>query len=143
MSDRVFVDTNVLVYSIDASEKRKCPTAQRQMARLWEERSGRVSYQVLSEFYVTVTRKLSPGLSPMKARDIVRDLFAWRPLPVDAPVIDRAWGLMDRFSLSYRDALIVAAANLCEAKFLLSEDLQAGLEIDGTVVLNPFHGGGA
>jgi predicted nucleic acid-binding protein len=138
MSGKVFVDTNILVYSVDASEQEKCPVARSRLERLWQERSGCLSFQVLSEFYVTVTSKLSPGLDPLEAREIVRSLFAWRPMPVDAAAIERAWRLADRFSLHFWDALIVAAANLCEADTLLSEDLQAGLEIDGTRIVNPF-----
>jgi predicted nucleic acid-binding protein len=138
MNGKVFVDTNILVCSLDASEPDKCPVARSRLELLWRERCGCLSYQVLSEFYVTVTGKLSPGLDPQEAREIVRSFFAWRPVPVDAAAIERAWRLMDRFSLHFRDALIVAAANICEANTLLSEDLQAGLEIDGTRVVNPF-----
>jgi predicted nucleic acid-binding protein len=138
MSGRVFVDTNILVYSFDASEPEKCPVARSWLERLWQERSGCLSFQVLSEFYVTVTGKLSPGLDPLEAREIVRSLFAWRPIPVDSASIERAWRLTDRFSLHFWDALIVAAANLCAADTLLSEDLEAGLEIDGTRIVNPF-----
>jgi predicted nucleic acid-binding protein len=138
MSGKVFVDTNILVYSMDASEPEKCPVARNWLGRLWQERSGCLSYQVLGEFYITVTGKLSPGLDPLEAREILRSLFAWRPLHVDSAAIERAWQLADRFSLHFWDALIVAAANLCEADTLLSEDLQAGMEIDGTRIMNPF-----
>ena len=138
MSDRVFVDTNILVYAVDASEPKKCPVARNWLERLWQERSGCLSYQVLNEFYVTVTAKLSPGLDARDARELVRSLFAWQPLAIDIAAIERAWHLMDRFSLHFWDALIVASANLCAAQILLSEDLQADLEIHGTRIVNPF-----
>ena len=138
MSGKVFVDTNILMYSVDTSESRKHPVARSWVERLWQERSGCLSYQVLSEFYMTVTGKLSPGLDPRDARELVRSLCAWQPLAIDTNAIERAWRLMDRFSLHFWDALIVGAANLCEAHTLLSEDLQAGLEIDGTRIVNPF-----
>jgi predicted nucleic acid-binding protein len=139
MSGKIFVDTNILVYSVDASEPKKQPVAWNWLERLWQERNGCLSYQVLNEFYVTVTGKLSPGLDPREAREVVRSLLAWQPLAIDTAAIERAWRLMDRFSLRFWDALIVAAANLCEAQTLLSEDLQAGLEIDGTRIANPFR----
>lgn len=138
MSGKVFVDTNILVYSCDASEPLKSPVARNRLEQLWEERRGCLSCQVLNEFYVTVTAKLSPGLDPQEAREIVRSLFAWRPVPLDHAAIERAWRLADRYSFSFWDALIVSAANLCEAEILLSEDLQGGLEIDGTRIENPF-----
>ena len=61
-----FVDTNVLVYARDASEPEKQKTAQAWMARLWRERRGRLSFQVLHEYYVTVTLKLKPGFPGTK-----------------------------------------------------------------------------
>ena len=75
MTDKVFVDTNVLVYSRDASEPRKQKQAMAWMAELWESQAGRLSFQVLQEFYVTVTEKLQPGMEPQSARDDVRSLF--------------------------------------------------------------------
>ena len=63
MSAKVFVDTNVLVYCRDASEPEKQAQTAAWMASLWEQKTGRLSFQVLQEYYVTVTAKLSPGLS--------------------------------------------------------------------------------
>ena len=62
MSDRFFVDTHLLVYSRDASEPEKQPQAMKWMIRLWSDQSGRLSFQVLQEYYLTVTHKLTPGL---------------------------------------------------------------------------------
>ena len=75
MSARFFVDTNLLVYSRDASEPEKQEKAMRWMTRLWHEKSGRLSYQVLQEFYITVTQKLDPGLQQDIARMDVRSLI--------------------------------------------------------------------
>jgi predicted nucleic acid-binding protein len=60
MSAKVFVDTNVLVYCRDASEPKKQAQNSAWMAALWKQRTGRLSFQVLQEYYVTVTSKLSP-----------------------------------------------------------------------------------
>jgi len=68
MADRYFVDTNVLVYARDASEPEKQPVARAWMQWLWKRQAGRLSTQVLQEFYQTVTRKLQPGLDPTVAR---------------------------------------------------------------------------
>ena len=74
--DLFFVDTNLPVYFHDAGAPDKQGVAARWMDRLWEERSGRLSYQVLGEYYVTVTQKLKPGLSTETARRSVRALEA-------------------------------------------------------------------
>ena len=137
--DPVFVDTNVLVYLRDASERTKQKRAEQWITRLWKKRSGRLSAQVLSEYYVTVTVKLDPGLTPDRARQDIRDLLAWRPIPLDANVFEGAWVVQDRFGFSWWDALIVAAARASGCKYLLTEDLQEGQDLDGIEVISPFE----
>jgi len=140
MSDEpCFVDTNVLVYARDASETRKQPLAMTWIEALWEQHLGRLSFQVLAEFYVTVTQKLDPGMSRHDARAELRDLMAWRPIAIDGAVMDRAFALQDRFRLSWWDAQIVAAAQLLGCRYLLSEDLAAGQRFDGLEVVDPFR----
>ena len=138
MTAPVFVDTNVLVYSRDARDAVRHERAREWIAFLWEERRGRVSRQVLHEYYVTVTRKLAPGLSVGEARSDVRSLFHWLS-PVDPRLlIESAWTLQDRFSLSWWDALIVGAAQLTGCGSVLTEDLPAGQDLEGVLVVNPF-----
>lgn len=139
MTDRVFVDTNVLIYGRDASEPPKQKRAMAWMARLWSERTGRLSFQVLNEFYVTVTNKLQPGMDPQSAREDVRFLLAWRPISVDARVVEGAWRIQDRYKLSWWDALIVSAAQVSDCRYLLTEDFQENLNIGNVEVINPFH----
>ncbi len=135
----IFVDTNVLVYARDVSEPDKQPQAARWLEHLWASQSGRISTQVLSEYYVTVTRKLDPGLPIENARRDLRNLMVWDPLPVDSKLIERALSLQDRFSLSYWDALIVGAAQIADCRHLLTEDLQAGQRFDAVRVVDPFE----
>jgi predicted nucleic acid-binding protein len=134
-----FVDTNVLVYARDTSEPDKQPRAAAWMAHLWEAQAGRTSVQVLNEYYVTVTHKLSPGLDRAIARADIRDLTTWRPTAVDHATVETAWGLEDRFSLSWWDSLIVASAIGLGCDRLLTEDLSDGQDFDGVVVVNPFR----
>lgn len=138
MTDPVFVDTNVLVYARDDSEPRKKSRAAKWMKHLWSAQRGRASFQVLLEFYVTVTRKLSPGLPVEQARKDVNNLLAWHPVPVDSAVLEAGWRVQDKYGISWCDSLIVAAAQVSGSKFLLSEDLQEGQDFDGVVVVNPF-----
>jgi len=138
MTGPVFVDTNVLVYARDASEPAKQRSAEEWMRRLWQERSGRLSFQVLNEYYSVVTTKLSPGLEPEIARRDVLALCAWQPVVCSERVLSSAWSVQDRFSLSWWDALVVAAAQAAGCAELLTEDLQNGQSFDGLVVVNPF-----
>lgn len=134
----LFVDTNVLVYSADPGMGQKHERARAWLEHMSGEPSGRLSYQVLQEYYVTVTRKLTPPMDPGEARDDVRGLLAWDPVVIDGPVLESAWGVQDRFGLSFWDALIVAAAKAAGCERLLTEDLQDGQDLDGVVVVDPF-----
>jgi predicted nucleic acid-binding protein len=139
MAGSVFVDSNVLVYSRDASETEKQKQAMVWMDYLWRTRAGRLSFQVLQEFYVTVTAKLDPGMDRESARKDVRSFLAWRPIPVDAHILDGAWHIQDRCLLSFWDALIISAAQVADCRYLLSEDLQEEQMFDKLKVVNPFH----
>ena len=80
MTETIFVDTNVLVYARDPSEGEKHRKAWRWVMDLRNSRAGRVSYEVLHEYYLTVTQKLDPGLTKRLARADVRSLMTWRPV---------------------------------------------------------------
>jgi len=138
MADRIFVDSNIFVYARDASEKRKQPIAEEKLQQLWGDRSGRISAQVLNEYYVTVTRKLDPGLTPVEAQSDVRSLAAWKPLPVDSNLIQDAFEIEGRYGLSWWDSLIVAAAETLGCERILSEDLSRDQRYNGIEVINPF-----
>ncbi len=138
MTATIFVDTDVLVYRRDAGQGEKQALAEAWMERLWSERNGRLSYQVLQEYYVTVTSKLKPGLEAESARNDVRALLAWHPVTVEAGVVEAAWVIQDRYQLSWWDALIVAAAQVADCQFLLTEDLQDGQELGAVRVVSPF-----
>ncbi|MCH7225622.1 PIN domain-containing protein [Haloferula sp. A504] len=138
MTDSVFVDTNILLYARDASEPEKQAIAAARLAELWETRCGRLSVQVLNEFFVNATRKLDPGLSPEEAWDDVEALFAWNPLPIDMPVLNRTYAVQRRYELSWWDSMIVAAAEAAGCSRILSEDLSPETSYFGVAVENPF-----
>ena len=138
MTATIFVDTNVLVYAADDKADRKKHEAAREWrAELWKSRRGRISFQVLQEFYAKVMHKQPAARQEVRAE--IRDLLAWRPVTVDAEILDRGWKYQDRYQLSFWDALIVSAAKSASCSYLLTEDLQAGQDLDGVVVLNPFQ----
>jgi predicted nucleic acid-binding protein len=133
-----FVDTNVLLYHWDASDKIKQQCAIEWLRHLAEGRAGRISFQVLAEFYVHATQKLRKPVARADAQVYVRTFFAWVPVPVDEDVLDAAWRAQDRYKLSWWDALIVAAAQRAGCRTLLSEDFQAGQKFGDLTVVNPF-----
>ena len=138
MSDNIFVDTNILLYSRDASEPQKQAIAAAKLAELWETRGGRLSIQVLNEYFVSVTRKIKPGLSPEEAWDDIEALSAWNPLPIDMAILTRAFAVQRRYQLSWWDSMIVAAAEAAGCTRILSEDLSHDASYLGITVENPF-----
>ena len=138
MTGPVFVDTNVFVYRHDSSDPSKQACAEQWIRLLAHSRSGRLSFQVLQELYVTLTHEQRLNFDRSQAQEIVKVLATWQPVAVDLAMLKRAWVLQDRFPLSWWDALIIAAAQTCECKVLLTEDLQHGQEFGAVRVVNPF-----
>ena len=134
----VFVDTNVLVYARDSRDPLKQLRARGWMDYLWSSGDGRLNAQVLNEYYVTVTGRLRPGLTPAAARADIERLTTWNPHAVDARLILQALDVRETTSLSHWDALIVAGAQQAECEFLLTEDLNDGQQIGAVTVISPF-----
>ncbi|MBW1929230.1 MAG: PIN domain-containing protein [Deltaproteobacteria bacterium] len=135
---RCFFDTNILVYMFDQDSPEKKDYA----CRLFETEvsAGRavVSTQVLQEFYVTVTRKLSVPLDPKTAEEVVRNLSLLRVIQIDVERILGAMARGRRMKISFWDSLIIEAALSAGANRLLTEDLNHGQVIDGLKIENPF-----
>jgi len=139
MSDKVFVDTNVLVYAHDLDAGDRHSVASLLVAGLWDTRSAVISTQVLQEFYVTVTRKLAEPLSPEEAAAATRKLGEYTVARIDPAMVYRAIDLSQRHTVSFWDALILRAAIESGCEVLLTEDLHDGWEVEGVRVENPFR----
>lgn len=137
MSAKTFVDTNVLVYAHDVDAKAKHRVAKEILSRLWTERSGLLSTQVLQEFYVNVTRKIRSPLSKDVARLTVNSYALWCVETTPAE-ISAAFRIEDEARIGFWDALIISCAAKAGATRVLSEDLSSGQRIAGILVENPF-----
>ncbi len=138
MKDRVFIDSNVLVYAHDLDADEKHQKAVEIVSNLWEDQNGVISTQVLQEFYVNVTRKIPRPQARSKAREIVRNYSLWQMVIIDSTDVIRASELEEANRISFWDALIVVSAAKGGAATLLSEDLNAGQKLAGVVIDNPF-----
>jgi predicted nucleic acid-binding protein len=137
MSDKTFVDTNILVYAHDIDAQRKRELARSALRTLWTDGTGVISPQVLQEFYVTVTRKIAKPLSKKTARAVIGTYSVWC-VDVTTAEIEAAFRIEDAAKIGFWDALVVAAAVNAGATKLLSEDLNAGQTIAGVFIENPF-----
>jgi predicted nucleic acid-binding protein len=135
---RVFVDTNVLVYLFDADEPAKQQRARDVVSELMRAGSLVLSAQVLSELYVTVTRKLACPLEPESALRAVADLAVYPVVAIDAALVQRAAARSAAEQVAYWDALILEAAVESGADVVYSEDLQHGRAYQGVSVVDPF-----
>jgi len=139
MSARFFLDTNVFVYTFDASAPAKRDAAVALVERALAERSGVVSTQVVQEFLNVATRKFQV---PLKPADCVRYLDEiLSPLCEVFPSMDlyrRALGIQAETGFGFYDALIVAAAANAGCDVLYSEDMQDGRRVAGVTICNPF-----
>lgn len=132
----VFVDSNVFVYWVDGGDPAKQQRASLWIEELWKSRSGRISFQVLQEFFFAATKRKPEAVEKIRAD--IRHLLAWHPVSIDPLLLDRAWKIQDRYHLSFWDALIVAAAKAASCRWLLTEDLQPDQNLDGVTIVNPF-----
>ena len=140
MSAKAFIDTNVLIYAHDVDAAAKHDVAKRVLQDLWSERVGVLSTQVLQEFYVNVTRKITSRLSKKSARDVVSSYEIWC-VDMTSEEISAAFRIEDEARIGFWDALIVAAALRAGADRILSEDLNPGQTISGVRIENPFAKG--
>ena len=135
MSGREFVDTNILVYAFDRSAGAKRTMAAALMERLWSERRGCVSVQVLQEFYVTATRL---GMPPGDALSQVERLGKWTVHRPGLEDLLDAIQLQRQKQVSFWDAMIVTSGLKLGCSLLWSEDLSTGQRWGGLTVKNPF-----
>ncbi|MEZ5457766.1 MAG: PIN domain-containing protein [Steroidobacteraceae bacterium] len=139
MSVVTFVDSNILIYAhdLDAGEKRE--RAVTRLQDLWDTGTGRLSVQVLQEFYVNATRKLATPVARSTAREVIKTYGVWVPRATTVETVTRATNIAEFAQLSFWDALIVASAEDVGAEEILSEDLNDRQVIAGIRIINPFE----
>jgi predicted nucleic acid-binding protein len=138
IEDKIFLDTNILVYAYDISSGKKHDTARNIVTDLWNSRDGALSIQVLQEFFVSITKKIPNPLDIKTASDIIRDFLLWEIIDNDGELLLAAIGIQTRYLYSFWDSLIIAAAVRSGASILLTEDLKNGQIIEDVTIKNPF-----
>jgi predicted nucleic acid-binding protein len=138
MTGKVFVDSNVLIYAHDSDAPAKQQRAAKRLRELWDNVRGRLSTQVLQEFYVNATQKIKKPLPRSVAREIIRNYGLWVESAITTATVVRASEIADAWKLSFWDSMILASAEQDGATELLSEDLKHGQVIAGIRIINPF-----
>jgi predicted nucleic acid-binding protein len=138
MSDKCFVDTNVLVYAHDRTTGVKHERAQALIEQLWNSGNGVLSTQVLQELCINLRRKAQNPLPLDEVRLLIREYSTWEVVTNTAESVLRALDIEMRYKTSFWDALILQAAEEAGASILYSEDLAAGQRYGAIQVVNPL-----
>lgn len=133
-----FVDTNILLYAHDPSEPDKHARAKAMLEQLWQDSTGCLSVQVLQEFFVNATRKLSTPLELSTALAVIEDYSQWLVHTPNARDVLKAVSLHVSNQTSFWDAMILVSALELGCRRVWSEDLNAGQKYAGIEVKNPF-----
>jgi predicted nucleic acid-binding protein len=138
MSDKCFVDTNILMYAHDTAAGAKHERAKALVEQLWRDRTGVVSTQVLQELAVNLRRKADRPLGAKATREVVADYLTWQVVVNGGDSILEALDLEERYRISFWDALVIQAAQASGAEVLYSEDLSDGQRYGEMRVVNPL-----
>jgi predicted nucleic acid-binding protein len=138
MSDKCFVDTNILVYAHDRSCGVKHQRARMLAEKLWDSGKGVVSTQVLQELCINLRRKAGNPLPMDEVRQLIREYSTWDVVTNTPESVLKALDVEVRYKVSFWDALILQAAEYAGASILYSEDLAAGQHYGAIQVVNPL-----
>ena len=143
MSDKFFVDTNILVYAHDRAAGAKHELARSLIEKLWISGGGVLSTQVLQELCVNLRRKSAHPLSIEQMRKLLRDYLSWDIVINTAESVVEALVIEDRYKISFWDALIIQAAGTSGSRIVYSEDLADGQTYGPLLVVNPLNPSGS
>ena len=133
---KIFIDTNILVYTLDQKNIEKRDKARNIVKKVVESHQPVISTQVIKEFYVVASTKLKADSIVVK--NIIHNLHNLEIVNNDLDLIEQAIDISILSQLSFWDSLIIAAAEKANCEYVLSEDLNSGQNYRGIKLLNPF-----
>jgi len=133
---KIFIDTNILVYTLDQKNIEKRDTARKIVKKVVESHQPVISTQVIKEFYVVASNKLKAD--PIVVKNIIHNFHNMEIVNNDLDLIEQAIDISILSQLSFWDSLIIAAAEKANCEYVLSEDLNSGQNYRGIKLLNPF-----
>jgi len=141
MKDKVFLDTNILIYAIDTSPsyRRNQEIARKLIATHIQNETGVISIQVIQEFFVVSTGKLKVPLSSEEALEYIQYMSILEIIQPNLDMIITAIHLCKKHLLSFWDAMVIQTARAADCSLLLSEDLNSGFRLGSLTIQNPFQ----
>ncbi len=139
MSDKYFLDTNILIYTFDARAKKKRAIAMDLVEDALSQNSGIISYQVVQEFLNVATRKFSKPMNTDEAKDYLNQVLM--PLCEVYPnnlLYQTTLTTAQDTGYSWYDSLIISSAKSANCNILYSEDMHNAHKVSGLSIVNPF-----
>lgn len=134
-----YLDTNLLIYMFDRNDPAKQQRANDLYLHFLQQGTGRISVQVIAEWRNAMIKKFSSMVDSGLRRTFIDSLRAWNPLQISPQIILKADKLCDHYHFSPYDSIHVQCALDLQCEYLLSEDMQDGLVVEGRLrLLNPF-----
>jgi len=133
---KIFLDTNIFVYSLDEHDKQKKEQSRQLLQNTIREDTVVISTQVLQELYVVGTTKLK--IDSILMKNILHSFENLEIVIIDTDLIKEAIDVSVLNKVSFWDALIIATAECAKCEYLYTEDLNAGKVIRGVQVKNPY-----
>lgn len=138
MSDKVFLDTNVLVYAHEPAQGIKHDRARALVDKLWNSGGAVLSTQVLQELCVSLRRKMTKPWTAEETRNLILDYMEWQIVFNTADSVIEALANENRYQISFWDALIIHAAESAGAAILYSENFSDGQVYGSVRIVNPL-----
>lgn len=138
MKQRVFIDTNILLYAYDLNSKKKLEISRNILREGQQYKHIIISTQVLSEFIKIISTKLGFEFVLPKIEKVIDKLKFLKLTDVNLAIIKLAITIMRKYKISFWDAQIIAAAKLANCEVVLSEDFSHHQQYSGVLVVNPY-----
>lgn len=134
----IAVDTNILVYAVDANEPVKGPKAV-ELLRSLQPQQTVLLWQVVCEFGAAITRRRIATELPSGTPAVIAAWLDIFPLVLPSrAVVEHAWRIMTTHQMSYWDSMLLAACVDAGVTQLYTEDMQGTATIEGVQLTNPF-----
>jgi len=136
---KIFIDTNLIVYTLDKSNVYKQERARNIIRKIVDVHQLVISTQVIKEFYVVAINKMKAD--PIIVKNIIHNFRNMEIVTNDLELIEQAIDISVISQISFWDSLIIAAAEKANCEYIFSEDLNPGQTYRGVLVINPFETG--
>lgn len=141
-SKNFLLDTNILVYAFDITEKEKHKIAKDLLFDLFsKEQTSFISIQSLSEFFVMSTNKLPKPIDKIEARELIKKIIEsknFKILKFNTYTISSAIDTHTEYNSSYWDSLIAETMRKYNITIIITENEKDFKKIPWLTVINPF-----